>query len=155
MGIGAFNLARAEAYRAAGGHEALRLTVNEADWFGSAGGMLRALEKNSFASLDYRLGRLARVVPYAAVWLAAVVGPWTGTAAGVAAGAAMMLTAIPAARLASRMGIPRRAAWIAPLCIPVLLAAMLNSAYRTLRQGGVRWRDTFHRLDELRAGNYR
>jgi len=88
MGIGAFNLVRAEAYRAAGGHEALRLTVNEdwrlglllaragrttraylgapdleADWFGSAGGMLRAPEKNSFASLDYRLGRLARVVP--------------------------------------------------------------------------------------------
>src|SRR5438270_12614 len=81
MGIGAFNLVRAAAYREAGGHVPLRLTVCddwmlglllrragrstraflagadlEADWFASPLGMVRALEKNYFAARDYRLG---------------------------------------------------------------------------------------------------
>jgi hypothetical protein len=35
--------------------------------------------------------------------------------------------------------------------MPVLLYAALNSTFVTLKQGGVRWRDTFYPLSELRA----
>jgi glycosyltransferase involved in cell wall biosynthesis len=80
MGIGAFNLVRAAAYRDAGGHVPLRMTVCDdwmlglllrraggsaraflagadvvADWFATPFGMVRALEKNYFAARDYRL----------------------------------------------------------------------------------------------------
>jgi hypothetical protein len=42
-----------------------------------------------------------------------------------------------------------------PLLYPVLFFAVVNSAVVTLRQGGVRWRDTFYSLDTLRRGNVR
>ena len=42
-----------------------------------------------------------------------------------------------------------------PFMSPVFLYALLNSTLVTLRQGGVRWRDTFYPLDTLRAGNVR
>lgn len=44
---------------------------------------------------------------------------------------------------------------ITPLLYPVLFFALVNSAVITLRQGGVRWRDTFYPLDTLRRGNVR
>lgn len=81
VGIGAFNLVRAAAYRECGGYEALRLTVVDdiklglllsragkrtraflgADdlqchWGTTVGSMVKIMEKNYFAALDYRLG---------------------------------------------------------------------------------------------------
>jgi hypothetical protein len=38
---------------------------------------------------------------------------------------------------------------------PILFAALVNSTVITLRQRGVRWRDTFYSLDTLRKGNVR
>ena len=37
----------------------------------------------------------------------------------------------------------------------LLIGAAWNSALRTLARGGVRWRDTFYPLEELRAGRVR
>jgi len=181
MGIGAFNLVRAEAYRDVGGHVPLRLTVCDdwmlglllrragratraflagadvtADWFATPLGMVRALEKHYFAARDYRLGRVLVAVPLILLlWVAGLIGPWTGTAAGAAAGMAMLSVTVPAAVLAPRIELPRVAAVLVPLVFPVLVLAMTNSAFRTLRQGGIRWRDTFYPLDQLRQGNYR
>ncbi len=42
-----------------------------------------------------------------------------------------------------------------PLLYPVLFFAIVNSTVVTLRQGGVRWRDTFYALDMLRRDNVR
>src|SRR5204862_3560888 len=81
VGIGAFNLVRATAYRECGGYEALRLTVVddiklglllrragkrsraflgvddvECHWGSTVGNMVKIMEKNYFAVLDYRLG---------------------------------------------------------------------------------------------------
>jgi hypothetical protein len=39
--------------------------------------------------------------------------------------------------------------------LPVLLYALLNSTSVALRQGGIRWRDTFYPLDSLREGTVR
>jgi hypothetical protein len=181
MGIGAFNLVLAAAYREVGGHAPLRLTVCddwmlglllrrngkstrgflagtdvEADWFATPLGMVRALEKNYFAARDYRLGRVLVAVPlFLLLWTAGLIGPWTGTVAGAAAGLAMLSISLPAAALASRLRLPFRAAALVPFVFPVLVLVMANSAYRTLRQGGIRWRGTFYPLDLLRTGNYR
>ena len=47
------------------------------------------------------------------------------------------------------------AAALTPLIYPVLFYAILNSAWVTLRQGGIWWRDTFYALDDLRRGAVR
>jgi len=181
MGIGAFNLVYAPAYRAAGGHEPLRMTVCddwmlgllmrraghstramlaavdvEADWFDSPIGMIKAMQKNYFAAINFRVGRMMAIVLfYALLWTGAIVGPFTGTSAGLVAGLAMLLTIIPATMLASRMRVPLFSALLVPFLAPIIVPVMLNSAHQTLSQGGIRWRDTFYPLDLLRAGNYR
>jgi glycosyltransferase involved in cell wall biosynthesis len=181
MGLGAFNLVRSSAYRAAGGHEPLRLTICddwmlgllmrragfstrallaavdvEADWFGSPLGMIKAMQKNYFAAINFRVGRMMLIVMfYTLLWAGAIVGPFTGTRNGVAAGMAMMLTIIPAAMLARRMRLPLLAALLVPFVAPIIVPVMLNSAFQTLRHRGIRWRDTFYPLDLLRTGNYR
>src|SRR5262249_16800051 len=153
MGIGAFNLVRAAAYREVGGHVPLRLTVCEdhqlglllrragrptraflagtnveADWFARLRGAVKALEKTFFAARAYRLRSVLLTLPfYLLLWTAAVVGPSTGTAAGLAAGLALLLVIVPASLLARRLGLPQRAALLVPLRFPVALLIMVNS----------------------------
>jgi hypothetical protein len=52
-----------------------------------------------------------------------------------------------------RLGRSPLALWVAtPLAVVLLLYAYWNSTLRTLRDGGIRWRDTFYPLETLRAG---
>ena len=57
--------------------------------------------------------------------------------------------------LRAAAGLVLGSAAMTPLLYPVLVYAVVNSAFVTLRQGGVRWRDTFYPLDILRKGNVR
>ena len=85
----------------------------------------------------------------------AVAGPFSGSAAGLAAGASLLSLSLPAGILARRLGWPLSAAALTPFVFPLLFYAVLNSAVVTLRQGGVRWRDTFYPLATLREGTLR
>jgi hypothetical protein len=115
--------------------------------------MVKGLAKNHFAATGYRLSRVVpAVVLLGAFWGAAVLGPWTGTASGVAAGLGLLALSVPAAGAAVRLRWPIAAALLVPLFLPLLALSLLNSAVVTLRQGGVRWRDTFYPLAALRAG---
>jgi cellulose synthase/poly-beta-1,6-N-acetylglucosamine synthase-like glycosyltransferase len=179
LGIGAFNLVRTSAYHACGGYEALRLTIVddiklglllhragrrtraflggadvECHWGTTVPQMIRIMEKNYFAAVDYRLAPVvAGATVFALIYGTAIFGLWTGTAAGIAAGLAPWSLAVPGAVFARRLGWSPASAAIAPLLYPVLVFAVVNSAVVTLRQGGVRWRDTFYSLDTLRKGN--
>ncbi|MBM3839843.1 MAG: glycosyltransferase family 2 protein [Verrucomicrobia bacterium] len=181
LGMGAFNLIRADVYRACGGYEALRLTVlddvrlgllvrragkptrafiggddAECHWGATALGMIKIMEKNYFAALDYRtLPALVLGVFGPAAWAAAAIGPLTGTLPGLAAGLALASLIWPAANLARRLGWGFGGAVLTPFMVPVLFYAMLNSAVVTLRQGGIRWRETFYPLHVLKAGGVR
>src|SRR6185503_19111842 len=181
LGMGAFNFVRTRAYRASGGYEALRMTVLddvkfglvlrraghrtraflggedvECHWGKTLRDMIQIMEKNYFAALEYRTSA-AFVLGLGAplVWLGAVLGPFTGTPAGIAAGIALGSMIWPASLLAGRLGWPWRYAALAPVVFPTLFYAALKSAVVTLKQGGVRWRDTFYPLDRLRAGTLR
>ena len=181
LGLGAFNLVRASAYRQCGGYEALRLTVLddvklgllltragkrtraflgvddvECHWGSTVGSMVKVMEKNYFAALDFRLGvALAGSAAMILVFSILVLGLTTGTAAGLAAGLSPLSLILPAGILARRVGWSWPCAVFVPFMFPVLLYALLNSTFVTLRQGGIRWRDTFYSLDTLRAGNVR
>ena len=181
LGLGAFNLVRATAYRECGGYEALRLTVLddmrlglllrragkrtrgflgsddvECHWGTTAWGTVKIMEKNYFAALDYRLGLvLAGSAFVMLVSTALIIGLISGTVAGLAAALSPLTLIVPAAILARRLGWSWSSAVYVPFMFPVFLYAVLNSTCVTLRQGGVRWRDTFYALDTLRAGTVR
>jgi cellulose synthase/poly-beta-1,6-N-acetylglucosamine synthase-like glycosyltransferase len=181
IGIGAFNLVRASVYKAFGGYEALRLTVLddvkfgrlvrrvgkrtraylgmddvECHWGTSVRGMIKIMEKNYFAAVDFRLPIVIAGVVFVAVMCGIVVaGLLSRTPAGFVAAFSPLLICIPAAALAKRLGWPVTAALGTPLMIPVFWYALINSTFITLRQGGVRWRDTFYPLKALRAGMVR
>jgi glycosyltransferase involved in cell wall biosynthesis len=179
VGIGAFNLVRAAAYRQCGGYEALRLTVVddiklglllrragkrtraflggddvECHWGKTVGNMVKIMEKNYFAAIDYRLGRaLAFSVAMFLVFTVLFLGLISGTAAGFVAVGSLLAPMLPAAILARRVGWSWPCAAVLPFMFPVFCYAVLNSAFVTLRNGGIRWRDTFYPLAALRAGN--
>jgi hypothetical protein len=130
LGMGAFNLVRASAYRECGGYEALRLTVLddvrlglllrragkrtrgfiggddvECHWGTTVREMIQVMEKNYFATVDFRLAvALAAGLGGILFWCAALVGPLTGTAVGIAAGLAMLTLSVPAYVFARRLG---------------------------------------------------
>jgi len=179
LGIGAFNLVLRSAYRACGGYEALRLTIVddiklglllhragrrtraflggadvECHWGTTVPRMIKIMEKNYFAAVDFRLAPVvAGAMVFTLIYATSIIGVWTGTGAGIAAGLAPWSLALPAAIFARRLRWPPASAVITPLLYPLLFFAVVNSAVVTLRQGGVRWRGTFYSLDTLRKGN--
>jgi hypothetical protein len=179
LGIGAFNLVRAAAYRQCGGNEALRLTVvddvklglllrragkrtrafigsddAECHWGTSVWSMVKIMEKNYFAALDYRLGLVIAGSIFVILLFAILIfGLVSGTPAGLVAAFSPLSLILPAGILARRVGWSWPcAAWV-PFMFPMFLYILLNSTLVTLRQGGIRWRETFYPLRVLRAGN--
>ena len=181
MGMGAFNLVRASTYRQCGGYEALRLTVLddvklglllrragkrtrafiggddvECHWGTTALSIIKIMEKNYFAALDYRLGlALAGCIFTIIVSTLLVLGLISGTPAGLAAAVSPLSLILPAGILARRLGWSWPCAIGMPFMFLVFFYSVLNSAFVTLRQGGIRWRDTFYSLETVRAGNVR
>jgi len=180
-GIGAFNLVRATTYRKCGGYEALRLSVVddlklgllvrraggrtraflgaadvECHWGATVGSMIRIMEKNYFAVLEYRFSLVVGgTFFFLLVATVLALGLLSGTVAGIAAAFSPFFLVLPAIVLARRLGWAWPCALLMPFMFPVFLYALLNSAFVTLHQGGVRWRDTFYSLETLRAGNVR
>ncbi|MBC5763889.1 glycosyltransferase [Ramlibacter albus] len=180
FGAGAFNMVRASAYRAWGGHEPLKLEVLDdlmlgrlvkrlglrqdalvspgsvkVEWYADAPAMVKGLEKNGFANMDYSL---AHVVASSALILFVRYFPYVGlvTTSGrtwwfclgaivgdlVAHAHALRLTSLHA----------RCLLWV-PLNPALMVYTMLRSTYITLRSGGITWRGTFYPLDELRRAH--
>jgi glycosyltransferase involved in cell wall biosynthesis len=181
-GIGAFNLIRAEVYRAVGGFERLRLDVFDdvnmgklikqsgyrqqlvfgedlirVRWQSSFWGTIRGLEKNSFAIVHYSLTELAinsalflvlSLAPYGGLcfWPDSAVWGYLGT---------VLLLHATYGYLAVRAGAGVLVTPVLPLMFVTFLFILWRSAAITLRQGGVRWRDTFYPVAELRRNQLR
>ena len=179
VGIGAFNLVRADAYRQCGGYAALRLTVVddiklglllrragkrtraflggddvECHWGKTVGSMVKIMEKNYFAAMDYRLApAVAFSVAVILIFTILIWGLFSGTAPGYVAVGSLVAPMLPAIVLARRVGWSWPCAVLLPFMFPVFFYALFNSVSVTLRNGGIRWRDTFYPLATLRAGN--
>jgi len=177
VGIGAFNLLRRTAYEAIGGHETLRLEVTDdlmlgkrvkqagfrqdaliasdhlrLRWQEGVGGFIRGLEKNGFAALGYSLPFLLLVTAFVFLFYAV---PYLGVlvfrdarVSGYALSVLLMHGVFGYFASFQRNG------WLLAPALPcaafLYLFALWRSAWITLRQGGVRWRDTFYPLEVLK-----
>ncbi len=182
VGVGAFNLVRQAAYEKFGGHEPIRLDVLDdvklgklvkqsghrqdvmvagdlvsVRWQSSAWGVIRGLEKNAFASQDYSLGKL---IAATLVFIAVVIVPYFSLlflhdprSYGYAA--SVILAHVVYGALSRTFGGGWRIVPALPMAALGMLFAFWRSAVITLRQGGVRWRDTFYPLETLRRNVYR
>lgn len=177
-GIGAFNLVRAATYQAAGGHRRIALRPDDdlklgkvvklaggrqdlvqgtelitVEWYSSVQDLVRGLEKNAFAGVDYQAGMIVwstfysllfNVWPYVAVFVTTGPTRWLNTAV------ALTLWALTWSS-ARAMRLP----WSCALAYPLMVLLFTYIQWRTMLlnvwQGGLRWRDTFYSLEELRA----
>ena len=180
IGIGAFNLVRAEAYRAIGGHRSVALRPDddvrlgralksagfrqqaalasmlvEVEWYGTLRAMARGLRKNAFAVLEYRLSLVAAatVLPLLLVfWPVAALALTTGAVWWLNAGVVLVgaITVFDTARL---HGLPRWTALTYPLASAALLWIVWAAALRAVRTGAIEWRGTEYPLSRLRQGS--
>lgn len=178
VGIGAFNLLRARAFAAVGGMAPIRMRPDDdvklgklvkqaglhqafaagdglltVPWYASAGGMIRGLEKNAFAFLDYSLARAvgavgSMLVQHVLPWLLL---PFVSGLAFALVLPVVLLSAALAATTAHELRLPAWYGLAYPLGALLLAIAVANSAWRVSRDGGVRWRGTLYPLAELKA----
>ena len=181
VGVGAFNLVRRTALERAGGFDLIRLDILDdvklgkllkrtgsrcevlragmglnIRWQQSAWACVTGLEKNAFASAGYSILHLLFITSMTAfVFVGPLVGSLFAGDARPGFVAALILSHLLYGFNSRLFG---HSFWIFPLMIPAGLAflfAFLRSAWITLRQGGVRWRDTFYPLSLLRNHVYR
>ncbi len=180
-GVGAFNLVDAKFYRSLGGHKLIAMDILDdvklgkmmkknggridfqlapkllsVRWQQSLWGVVTGLEKNGFASLNYSIRQLLFVTviffltmmfPYLSPFVLAL-----RDASGFIATIALwhLLFAFIVWRLPGGLLF----APMFPVGAFVMAFAYWRSAIITLRQGGVRWRESFYPLAQLRKGLY-
>ena len=177
MGVGAFNLVRAESYRAMGGHETLRTQVLDdielgrlmaqrhlrqdvllgrpmvsVEIYRSAREMFRGIQKNVFTFLDYSA---AKLVAATLLTFALSVWPWVGIL--VTQGPTRLVNAASALsavllymHLAPQLGFTRRCLVYLPIGGIISIALYWQIAVATWIRGGIVWRGTFYPLEEVR-----
>ena len=178
VGVGAFNLVRAEGYHHVGGHQPIALRPDDdmmlarllkrsglrqavalgrglvsVHWYPTLPAAIRGLEKNAFAGFDYSLGKAG-----AGVLLLLLFNVWPFVALLLLSGWPLLLNGAVALLLVVNYAASTRVSganrWYAP-AYPfgaLLIAfAIVRSVAIAVRRGGIRWRGTFYSLDELRA----
>ena len=178
IGIGAFNLVRAEVFRKVGGMKPVAMRPDDdlklgkliklsgyrqefasgrdmisVEWYPSLWDLIVGLEKNSFAALEYSVGKVliaTTVLLLTHFWpFLAVLISWGPTRVVYLIAAIGLLVA--AAWSAREVRIPMNRAFGFPICIALFCFINWRSMWLTLRQRGIRWRDTHYGLAELRA----
>ena len=178
IGIGAFNLVRAEVYRAVGGHRRIAMRPDDdiklgkiikhagysqelvfgrglvaVEWYPSLGALVRGLEKNSLAGVDYSVAAIA--VSTAAQSMLCI---WPFLALLVTSGPTLALNAATCALLLAacvlqtdRAGVPRWHALGFPLAVALFIWILWRATLVTLRDDGITWRGTHYPLAALKA----
>ncbi len=179
VGVGAFNLVRRDAYVRAGGHARLKLELLDdmalakiikesggrqvvarhaglvhVRWHHGVRGLIRGVEKNAFPATRYNvpltlvatlLQPVVAFGPYAGLFLPGILPRLFA----LSAWAGVFLAyheASSNARVRAWQGI------LMPVGVLLFGYSLVRSMVITLRQGGVRWRDTFYPLGDLKRG---
>jgi len=180
-GVGAFNLVDAKFYRSVGGHTPIAMDILDdvklgkmikknggtidfqmaqellsVRWQPSLWGVVTGLEKNGFASLNYSIPQF---VLFTFVFLLTMMFPYLApfvltlhNASGFVATAILWHLAFAFVVFRMPGGLPLTPLF--PVGAVLMAFAYWRSTFITLRQGGVRWRDSFYPLAQLRKGLY-
>ncbi len=180
IGIGAFNLVRASAYKAIGGHERLKMRPDDdlklgkalkfsghtqdfligggavsVEWYSNWRQLQTGLMKNLYAGVDYKAGLVLAGVAanlLFLVWPPVALLFLQGTGWWLNAGLCL-IAFLEGLFFARQFG---TAPWAGLLLGPFGLVGawlMLRALVLTHWQGGIRWRGTFYPLNELRANH--
>jgi glycosyltransferase involved in cell wall biosynthesis len=178
MGIGAFNLVNAAAYRQVGGHKTICMRPDDdiklgkiikmaglrqeaayapefltVEWYASLGEVLTGLEKNAFSGADYNI-----LMVLAGTLFHMMCSIWPFFALFFTHGAVQVLYAVTVALImlvfvdCARFHHSRP--WYAvgyPITSALFAFILLRTMLLNLWQGGIRWRGTFYSLKELRS----
>ena len=179
VGIGAFNLIRRNVFEKIEGFRPIRMRPDDdlklgklvklrgfrqdlvaggdgmivVEWYGSVWEMVRGLEKNTYAAIDYSLPAavfitfmmlMFNIWPYIAIFLT------TGTARWLYAANIVALTLLLASSARETRN-PYSCALGFPLAVLLFVFVQWRSIYLTYRNDGIQWRDTHYSLKELRA----
>jgi hypothetical protein len=178
LGVGAFNLLRRTGFDQIGGFRSLQLEVADdlmlgrlvkhnglnQDVYGGQGSLsvrwqsggvwsiVRGLEKNAFSGTGYSITQTIGAVTvlcllFVAPVIAAACGVWTWPVGILSIGSLILSVGT-----AMTVGFPVSVGVFYPWAMVVFAFIMLRSMVLTLRQGGIRWRDTFYSIESLRAG---
>lgn len=177
IGIGAFNLVRAEAYRQVGGHQPIALRPDDdmklgkllkhsgyqqdvvyapdylaVEWYASTGELIRGLEKNAFAGAEYSV---PLVIGGTALTLACGVWPFIATVVTeeIVRKIYLLVVVLTLTVATDCARFHRMNPWYAlgyPLASLLMAYIMLRTMLLNLVQGGIYWRGTFYPLRELK-----
>ncbi len=177
IGIGAFNLVRASAYRQIDGHRRIRLRPDDdlklgkivkdagyrqqfayghelisVQWYGSIWKMVVGLEKNLFAGSDYRIGAtLGGLVTTLTLFVYPyIVLTFTRGIPWLLSLATVLIISLLLMDSARRFNTTYWQLIGFPVAVILLCAISLRTMILNLWQGGIYWRGTFYSLAELR-----
>lgn len=178
VGIGAFNLVRASAYHAAGGHRAIAMRPDDdlklgkllkrngcrqefvfgqgmlrVEWYASVRELIRGLMKNAFAGVDYRIWPVVYATLFQLGFLV-----WPFLALLLTAGITRWLNLASVLVLVSLCWINAPLAGVRrwhgvgfPLATLLFLYIVWRATILTLWNDGIDWRGTHYSLAELKA----
>ena len=178
VGVGAFNLVSAEAYREAGMHEPIRMRpdddvqlgklmkktghrlemVNAAgavtvQWYASVRELVLGLEKNIVAGVEYRLSILAGMLLGLLgifLWPFVAVAVVPGMASWIYLAVIVLMIGLNMV-WAGKVRVRALSAIYLPLTILLCIYILIRNTFLTYWRGGIQWRDTHYSLKELRA----
>jgi cellulose synthase/poly-beta-1,6-N-acetylglucosamine synthase-like glycosyltransferase len=178
VGIGAFNLVRTSAYRAAGGHQAIAMRPDDdlklgkllktrgfrqefvfgqgllrVEWYASVRELIQGLMKNAFSAVDYRIS----VVFFSSVTqLAIMVWPFlalfltSGATRWLNLGSVLVLFLLGWVN-APLAGVRRWHGIGFPIATLLFNYIVWRATLTTIRNDGIDWRGTHYPLAELKA----
>jgi glycosyltransferase involved in cell wall biosynthesis len=178
VGVGAFNLVRADAWRRIGGFRAIAMrpdddmklgklvkkhglrqdfvNANEhvrVEWYHSLGEAVRGLRKNGFAGVDYRVwlvvfATITQILFF--IWPFAAVFVTHGATRVLYAATVLVILFLFAAAAREQRVRPWYGLAV-PLASMLFIAVIWNATIYALVHRGIEWRGTHYPLDELRA----
>ena len=178
VGVGAFNLVRADVYRAIGTHRAIAMRPDDdvklgklvkkngfrqdflvgsgmvsVEWYASLREAVHGLRKNGFAGVDYRISLVIL-----ATLVQLVLFIWPFAAVFVTSGATRALYALVVAiilfqfaGMAREQKVPAWYGLLFPLASVMFIVVIWNATIYALVHRGIEWRGTHYPLDELKA----